>query len=117
MSTQWMNGRFESLPDTERKLKYIHSSELWDAIMEILNMLVFMNTINIEAESSRTIIITKDWFAKICCLHIIWLLLEISFIEIPTRKMLIFVLPRSSLIVTQNSTIEKEPQRTRGEVF
>jgi hypothetical protein len=58
------NGRLESLPDMERKLKYTHSWELWDAIMEILNMLTFVNTINIEAESSQTIIITKDWFAK-----------------------------------------------------
>jgi hypothetical protein len=66
------NGRLESLPDMERKLKYIHSSELWDAIMEILNMLTFVNTINIEAESLRTIIITKDWFAKMYVAYILY---------------------------------------------
>jgi hypothetical protein len=82
------NERLESLPDMEMKLKYIHSLELWDAIMEIINMLTFVNTINIDYHYKRLV------RQNVCCLHIIWLLLEISFTEIPTRKMLIFVLPQ-----------------------
>ena len=33
------NGRPELLPDSDTKLKYIHSWELWDAIMKPLTML------------------------------------------------------------------------------
>lgn len=59
------NGKLE-LPDMERKLKYIQSWELWDTILEILNLITF------AADSFGMKLITKDLFAKMYVASILY---------------------------------------------